>query len=233
MLKTLPFMILAIGLSLPAFMIPDQFELPKEFQIDGNAVTADVAPKIEAAKSKVSKQNRMLLGAMIGVAIVGCLGLGAGVIAGRSAATSAIVGLILGGALGGIGGYGTQCLVEYFRENPMDVFVESISIHSSIFLALGVALSVAVLVSRVCDLKTAVTVLLASALAAVLYPFLAAIAFPLLRSDQFPPDGTLNRTLWLVLPTILFSLVIGRSMKPKIVPSPSSEASGGQTTHLE
>ncbi|TWT57496.1 hypothetical protein KOR42_08570 [Thalassoglobus neptunius] len=223
MLKILPLALIAILLGVAATEFPNPFEIPKELQLDANAMTAEQSAQLEAVKNDNAQKHHAIMGAIIGAVFAGCLALGGSLLAKRGIPIATISGVILGGVGGAIGGYASTYLLQYFRIHEQDQFVEALSIHGSFFIPIAIGLSVALIISKSMPPSPALTLVIVAAIGSGLYPLLAAIAFPLLQSDRVPPMGSANRALWLGLPILFIAATMIRQ-------KPTEQASDAETT---
>ncbi|MEW4490068.1 hypothetical protein AB1L42_18435 [Thalassoglobus sp. JC818] len=222
MLKILPLALIAIVIGVAATEYQSPFEIPKELQLDANAMTTEQSAQLETVKNENARKHHAIMGGIIGAVFAGCLALGGSLLAKRGIPVATLSGFILGGVGGAVGGYASTYLLHYFRVHEQDQFIEAISIHGAFFVPVAIALALALIISRAMSITSAISLVIVAAIGAGMYPLLAAIIFPLLQSDKFPPDGSANRALWLALP-ILFTAGVMIRQQPKTNTSDSAK----------
>ena len=208
------------------------FEIPAELQKLSGNLSSEQTQQIRAAFVKAEFQNTTLVMGLFGAALGGLLGLGIGWIE-RSGAKS-LLGLLLGGLLGGIGGAGAGYAGRWIwgwleTSTQWDITLRTCVTHAAVWAILGVAIGLAaglLVAPRLKSVFKAVGALIgAGILAGMIYPISAAAIFPNANPDQTIPDGLENRILWAMLASVLFSLILGRTLNRKPAqPAPGKTA---------
>lgn len=196
----------------------DVFQIPEEIsRLAPNSENPEDIARMRGAD--LAKQTK---DAALGVGLAGLLvgaGFGLGVAGAawrsRNGMLALAAGLVCGGVIAAAAGVCGVMLDHRLRMNPaLDDGQRAMLIHgvmwSLIALGIGFATRAPVRGVRVAIRHAAIGVL-GGILGAVVYTPLAAVLFPLLNSSFPVPEGTWNRVLWVLVPSLLIALLAARS----------------------
>lgn len=157
-------------------------------------------------------RNAAIAYATLGAAAGGLIGGAACLRRSKTAVVGMIAGLAFGAICGAHGGAAGQFLVERLRTTPLDSILRTTAATATAFVmtGFGVGAAVAVTSRRAAPLVGAIA---AALIAGLVYPVLVAALFPAVPTDKVVPWQAWPQLLWAMLPSALFGIAVGRTVR--------------------